>query len=45
MEFTKDQLNTLRKAMIEYITNDDWQDDEHADLMEILNMIGEERCK
>ena len=45
MELNKDQLNTLRKAMIAYIAYGDWQEDEHDTIKEVLNIIGEERCK
>ena len=45
MNLTKEQLEIVRNALLSYIAYGDWQDNEHADIVAILNIVGEERCK
>lgn len=43
MNFSNKQLELIREALHSHIVYGDWKDNEHADIVAILNIIGEAR--
>ena len=43
MNLSQKQLNVIRGALHSHLAYGDWQDNAHADIVTILNIIGEAR--